>query len=499
MVSKEKIRLVKYKKIGMKKRVKILFTGIIVAFTFTATAQWDGPKYGEDSVACITNISLYRESFRQENYAEAYKYWQWTIQNCPMSSKNNFTNGPVILEHLIKTEKDSTKKEVYIKELFDLYELRIQCYPSDEAYALGQNAVNTMRFRAYEWEKAYEIFNKAIDLGGKNTSPQVLDVFFITAERYMLNKQLTSEVMIDAYDKITEILDYKLDESEIEFDKSMRKIYDLQSQLDSGLISKDEYDVKYEDLAKDSVRTERVFEQYQRVGKNMDIRFSQYANCEDLVQIYGKKLEQSKEERVLRQIIKFFNKEGCTNNDIYVTAVEEIHKIQPNANTAFYMGLISYKNAKYQDAISYFKEALTMFEKVSDKIKTYLMLSESYNKVGQYSVARETAYSILKLNPNEARAYIVIGDLYASSGSTCGSLELPGAVYWAAADKYSKAMAMTAGKKDENQAKTYNDAQSKLNSVAKAFPKIETYFQIGLQKGKSYRVECWIGETTTVR
>lgn len=115
MVSKEKIRLVKYKKIGMKKRVKILFTGIIVAFTFTATAQWDGPKYGEDSVACITNISLYRESFRQENYAEAYKYWQWTIQNCPMSSKNNFTNGPVILEHLIKTKKIQQKKKFILK------------------------------------------------------------------------------------------------------------------------------------------------------------------------------------------------------------------------------------------------------------------------------------------------------------------------------------------------------------------------------------------------
>lgn len=483
----------------MKKRKKILLAVFMVAFTFTATAQWNGPKYGEDSIACITNISLYREAYKQGNYLEAYKYWKQTIKNCPMSNKNNFTNGPIILENLLKNEKDSSKKAAYIQELFDLYELRIQCYPSDEAYSLGQIAVNTMRFRAYEWEKAYELFNKAIELGGTTTSPQVLDVFFVTAERYMNNKQLTSEIMIDAYDKITEILDYKLDESEIEFDKSMRKIYDLQSKLDSGLISKDEFDVTYEDLAKDSVRTENVFEQYQRVAKNMDIRFSQYANCDDLVQIYGKKLEQSKDERILRQIIKFFNKEGCTNNDIYVTAVEEIHKIQPNANTAFYMGLISFKKEKYQDAISYFKEAITMFEKVSDKIKTYIMLAESYNKVGQYSIAKENAYNILKLNPNEARAYILMGDLYASSGSACGSLELPGAIYWAAADKYSKAMSMTSGKNDENQTKIYNDAQAKLNSVARAFPKIETYFQLGLQKGQSYRVECWIGETTTVR
>src|SRR5574344_2516649 len=162
----------------MEKRIKILLTIFTIAFTYTATAQWNGPKYGEDSIACITNISLYREAYKQGNYLEAYKYWKQTIQNCPMSNKNNFTNGPIIIENLIKIEKDSSKKAGYIQELFDLYELRIQCYPSDEAYALGQIAVNMMRFRAYEWEKAYQLFNKAIELGGTSTSPQVLDVFF---------------------------------------------------------------------------------------------------------------------------------------------------------------------------------------------------------------------------------------------------------------------------------------------------------------------------------
>ena len=78
-----------------------------------------------------------------------------------MSTKNIFTNGPIILDYMIKKEKDSLKKAAYIQELFDLYELRIKCYPSDEAYALGQIAVNTMQYRAYEWEKAYETFNKS--------------------------------------------------------------------------------------------------------------------------------------------------------------------------------------------------------------------------------------------------------------------------------------------------------------------------------------------------
>ncbi len=484
-----------------KSNIKILLTGLVVVLTLTSKAQWEGPKYGEDSIACITNISLYREAFRLQNYAEAYGYWKKTKENCPMSTKNIFTNGPIILDYMIKKEKDSLKKAAYIQELFDLYELRIKCYPSDEAYALGQIAVNTMQYRAYEWEKAYETFNKAIELGKTETSPQVLDVFFITAERYMNNKGLTSEVTIDAYDKITDVLDSKLDESEIAFEKAMRKIYDLQEKLDSGQVSKDEYDALYEDCKVDSAKAAKTFDLYQRVAKNMDIRFSKYAKCDDLITIYEKKLAQSKDERTLQQIIKFFVKENCTDNEIYDNAVEELHKIKPTARTALAMATIScYKRKNYSEAVDYCKEALPLFEKESDKIRTYYILVESYKQLGQYTAARENAYNILRLNPSEAFAYVVIGDLYYGSGSACGSIELPTAIYWVAADKYSKAMSMTVNQQDdERKQRIYKEAQTKLSTVSRYFPKIETYFQLGLQKGQSYRVECWIGETTTVR
>ena len=43
-----------------KSNIKILLTGLVVVLTLTSKAQWEGPKYGEDSIACITNISLYR-------------------------------------------------------------------------------------------------------------------------------------------------------------------------------------------------------------------------------------------------------------------------------------------------------------------------------------------------------------------------------------------------------------------------------------------------------
>ncbi|MDR1459863.1 MAG: hypothetical protein LBI60_06585, partial [Bacteroidales bacterium] len=67
-------------------------------------------KYGEDSLNCVKNVSLYREDFRQNNYVKAYPSWKWVVENCPMSTKYIFTNGPVILEYLIANEKDSVKR-----------------------------------------------------------------------------------------------------------------------------------------------------------------------------------------------------------------------------------------------------------------------------------------------------------------------------------------------------------------------------------------------------
>ena len=222
-----------------------------------------------------------------------------------------------------------------------------------------------------------------------------------------------------------------------------------------------------------------------------------YATCNRLDSIYGKKLAQSNDERLLRQVIKLYNKKNCTS-PIYVKAIKELHNIAPTASTAYYMGTICFQERDYTQAENYLKEALSLYEQESDIIKTYLMLGETYRQQKQYSTAREYAYKILKLNPTNGRAYILIGDLYAYSGCTT---DVPGPANWAAADKYSKAMAVAAVTKDvdEKQQKVYDEAQQKLSQAASRFPKAETYFQRGLQKGQTFKVECWINETTVVR
>lgn len=469
-------------------------TLVIISFVLFVPfmrAQDLSKKYGEDSVTCITNQSLYREAFKQNNYKEAYKPWKWVVDSCPMATKYIFTNGPVILESLIKEETDSAKREAYIQELFDLFDLRIKCYPSDEAYTLGRIGVYLMKYRQADYIKAREYMEKSIELGGTETSPQVLDLYFQTTEVYMVREKLETEMMIDAYDRVTEVLDAMLNEAEINQEKVMREIYNLRDNLDSGRISKEDYQTTYEDRTKDSAKAANELTQLRNVNNNMNIRFSKYADCGVLLQIYTKKFEANPSDaRTLLQIIKFFPKAECTDNNLFMSAVEELYKQSPNANIAFYMGSIKYQRKEYREALNYLEQALDMYEKESDKIKTYLLMADCYRQMNQFSLARETAYKILKLNPTDGRVYIFVGNLYMETAASCGT-DVSGAAYWAAADKFARAKAVDPSRAEE--------AQKQLNVASARFPKTEAYFGYGYQKGQSYKIDCWIGETTTIR
>ena len=108
------------------------------------------------------------------------------------------------------------------------------------------------------------------------------------------------------------------------------------------------------------------------------------------------------------------------------------------------------------------------------------------------STSRNYARKALEINPNMGKAYIIIGDAYASSSASCTEDKLGGkSVFWAAVDKYYKAKQV-----DPSVAETANE---KINKFSSYFPDQETAFFNGINDGTSFSVGCWIGESTTVR
>ena len=111
---------------------------------------------------------------------------------------------------------------------------------------------------------------------------------------------------------------------------------------------------------------------------------------------------------------------------------------------------------------------------------------------GNYPEAKKAALEAIKLKSSCGKAYLLIGDLYAASGARCsGEDAMPLDYNWAADDKYVRAAAV-----DSSVAEQARERRAKLQSK---FPSTQDKFLRGFKDGDSYKVGCWIQETTTVR
>ena len=71
---------------------------------------------GEDSVRCITNISLFVPYAKAGNFKDAYEFWHQAYTECPGAHKDIYLYGVRIMDWKINTEKDPAKKAALIDE-----------------------------------------------------------------------------------------------------------------------------------------------------------------------------------------------------------------------------------------------------------------------------------------------------------------------------------------------------------------------------------------------
>ncbi len=232
---------------------------------------------------------------------------------------------------------------------------------------------------------------------------------------------------------------------------------------------------------------------WENIKGNIELSFEPYATCEDLISIYTVKFNETPEDiDLLKKITKILDKKNCTDSDLFFKATENLHRLEPTANSAELMGKMYIKRENYAGAVDYLLQAISLYEDDNDRADAHFLLANVYFQIKQYSKARSQCYETIKIRPNDGKAYILIGDMYAASAKDCGDNDLTSKVaYWAAVDKYYKAKSV-----DESVAEL---AKTKINTFSQYFPTLETIFFYDLKEGDTYTVECWINETTTVR
>lgn len=428
-----------------------------------------GGKYGADSVKCITELSLYQEAFKQwknSNYKSAIikdmmPHWRWVFLNCPLASENTYLNGLKIIDHYLSLAKTDSEKNAYLDTLEMIHEGRIKYFPNH--YRSGQSQIGDLKgnygidlftLAPERCRKAYGLLKESVEMEQTGSSTGALVYYFRATIKMVKAGNSDESLIVDTYDQISEIVDANLEKHKT---------------------------------------NPKALAQWENAKGNIDNTFEPYASCEILADIYSKKLASNpKDVALMTKVVKSLKKKRCTKSNLFFEVSESLYKADPNPEAALLMGKMNIEKESWSEAAKYYIAAVEMINDPVSKAETYSDLAKIYYKLNDFNKARTYARKAIEINPADGMSYILIGDMYAASATNCGDNDLTKKVaYWAAVDKYYQAKKVNADAEEV--------ANSRISTYSVHFPNTELIFFHDLQEGTSYKVECWINETTTVR
>jgi tetratricopeptide (TPR) repeat protein len=448
------------------KTMKQLLTVLVLAFAVQLSFAQDEANI---------KYNLFKGDYQAKKYDAAYENWMWCLDNSPKLTVNIYKYGLKIAQYKLKNTSEAEKaNNVALVER--VFSQRLEHFPQDlgkvysdwATFRISQGASNDQVFELLE--KAFKV--DPTRMSGKN----IFTYFDIIMQKY---KTSNPQIVFDTYDEVGEGVELKRQEY-------TKKINKINAKDSLTLSSKDK-------------RNRTIYQKnmtaLSQVETGLDAKIAEISTCENLVPLYKKYFEEKKEDAqwLRRAVSRMFNKE-CTDDAFYPTLVEAYVHADPSPDAyVFYAGILM-EGGETNKALEYFKKAVDLETDEYKKAKNLLRVAQILSKKGRKSEARKYCYDALKYEPTMGNAYLLIGVMYAQSANNCGkNLVSKRMVYAAAIDKLRKAKSVDPS------------IASKANKYIKQFsrnlPTKKDLFTADtpLASGSSFKINCWIGESTRVR
>ena len=436
---------------------------IIVLIAIAAMSMMSGSKasaqgkFGPDSAECIKYLSYYTEYYKQKNYESALPNWRKAYHYCPPSSRYSMlSDGSTLVRNLItKNKNNPIYKAQLVDSLMTLYNQRVQYFPKYAVSSLNNKALDMYNYMKDEPMKLLEGLTDIIDQTKESTKTNVFIFQISTAIDLYKIGLVDPETVINIYDK------------------GMMYLAAMQPKNDN----------EKNNIAKTTEDFETLFIQ------------SQVASCDNLITLFTPRLEADPNGLDLaKNIVKIMSKaEDCTDNDIYLTAINTMHTMEPSATSAYYLYRLYSGRNDYDNAIKFLEEAIASAD--SDDLTDggyYYELALYQFKLRNNVKAYEAAAKAAELNQEFAgKAYMLMGTIWGTTVCQGNEIEKR-APFWVAVDFMQKA------KKED--ATLAEEANNYIKQYSVYFPQTAEAFMYDVQDGQSYTVSCGgLRATTTVR
>jgi tetratricopeptide (TPR) repeat protein len=457
-------------------KTKITLLVAILFLSFNVISAQSGQE--ED----MNSLSIFVEYAKAKNYDAAYGPWMELRKRNPKFNNAINIYGERILKDKIK-KSAGPEKVAFINDLIKLYSERQTNFASKTKK--GEFMAKTCQLK-YDnkkllnigKEELYNCFDAAYQADQKTfTNPKSLYTYFsLMVDLYDSGKK-TAQQLFNKYDDISEKIEFEIKN----YTQKLNK-YVAQGDEEVQLSPKDAKKVKsYNSYLK----------AYKLIVGSVDSKLGERANCENLIPLYNRDFEEFKNDGIWlqRAMNRMYAKE-CTDDPLFVKIVQQKNMLEPNASTAYYLGILKEKEGKWKEAVGYFNQAVDLETDSFDKAKRLSSLAGKYRKKGSYGQARSYYRKALAQNPSLGSAHLAIAQMYAKSAKNCGEGNFnQRAVYWLAIQEARKA-----GRVDSSLKKAV------ANTIANYKAKVPTrgeIFSAG-RAGEVIKIGCWIGRSVTV-
>ena len=452
-----------------------------ITTTLLILALFVGANMGfaqEDDQECMNNLSMFDSYYKGKKYDEAYGPWKMVREKCPQFNRAIYAYGAKILDHKIENS-NGADKIAHIKDLMKLYDQSFEYFSSH--YTLGDVLVDKAQL-AYTHKKelnmtdqaVYDMFDEAFKKDSKNfkSAKGLYTYFSLAVDLYDAGSKSADEAqeMFNKYDDVTELIEGR----EKYYTQELNKLAEKE-EAGTALGKKEE---------KNKSVFESNLEAFETVKSSMDKKVGDRANCEVLVPLYEKDFEKFKNDAVwLQRAMNRMYEKGCKGDPLFLKLVQQKNTIEPSADTAFYLYLLTNEQ-------KYFNQTIELETDPIKKARLFKKLAGELKDKGQYSKARQYFMEAVKLNPSDGSPYLSIANMYAKSANDCGDTNFnKRAVFWLAALEAEKA-----GRVDGRLSKAA--AQTAASYRASAPSKADIFS--ASNSGETIQIGCWIGRSVTV-
>ena len=413
-------------------------------------------RYGADSAECIKYLSFYQQYVKQNNLEDAAPNWRKAIKFCPpTASQNMLLDGMKIMRKEINQFRNNPiRKKELVDTLMMLHQMRIDTYPNYATTAKTNKAVDMMNYAEPGTEMdVYNALGEALDAAKAKSNTTV-------AVRY---------------------LDYAI------------QLYKAGRLMDSDVFSAFEKSVETLELVKAAKPSKMVDDAIADVESLF--AGSGVASCENLVTVFQPRYEASPEdETVLSNIVTLFSSTGCTQEDLFLQAVEGLYKVDPSSNSAHLLFQLysSFPDGGDQ-AVKYMNEAIAFEDSDAEKDAEYYFELATYlfSKLDRKADAAAAAKKAAESATWQARAYFLLGTIWSTVKCDGNPIESR-AQFWVATDYMLKAKNTDATMAEE--------VDKQIATYRQYYPLQSDAFMYDIVDGDRFQVNCnGMNETTTVR